>query len=82
MYISENGSFYKKRKLPKLNEFIDINDVQIFTMICINYRSVGVGRKLKAYANKKRFGMYLLKMRSYASVNTCKESDAPGISLI
>jgi len=38
--------------LPKLNEFIDINDVQIFTMICINYRSMGVGRKLKAYANK------------------------------
>ena len=43
-YISENSlnihelkerKFFKKWKLPKLNEFPDISDVQIFTMICI-----------------------------------------------
>ena len=36
-----------------LNEFPDIYDVQIFTMICINYRSVNVGRERKASANKE-----------------------------
>ena len=36
LYISENGSLLKKRKLPKLIEFLDIYDVQIITMICIN----------------------------------------------
>jgi len=29
--------FFKKRKLPKLNEFSDFYDVQIFTMMCITY---------------------------------------------
>jgi len=29
--------FFKKRKLPKLNEFSDIYGVQIFTMMCITY---------------------------------------------
>jgi len=37
----------------KLNEFLDIYDVQIFTMICINYKSVNVCRSgAKASANK------------------------------
>ena len=58
-YISENGveifkklkSLFKKRKLPKLNEFPDIYDVQIITMICINNRFVNVGPERRAYAN-------------------------------
>ena len=36
-----------------LNEFPDIYDVQICTMICIIYRSVNVGRERKASANKE-----------------------------
>ena len=39
------------RKLPKLNEFPDIYDVEIY-MIYINYRSLNLGRKQKASANK------------------------------
>ena len=42
----------RNRKLPKLNKFPDIYDAQIFTMICINYRSVNVRRQRKAAANK------------------------------
>jgi len=38
--------------MPKLNEFLDIYDVQIFTMMCINYKSVDDGRERKASANK------------------------------
>ena len=52
LYISENGSFLKKRKLPKLIEFPDIYDVQLITMICINYRFVNIGRERRASANK------------------------------
>jgi len=39
--------------MPKLNEFPDIRDVQIFTMICINNSSMNVERERKASANKK-----------------------------
>ena len=45
--------------MPKLNEFPDIYDVQIYTVVCINYRSVNVGRERKASANKG-FGLYIL----------------------
>ena len=31
------ASFFKKRILPKLNEFSEIYDVQILTVICIHY---------------------------------------------
>ena len=52
-YISENGvRVVIKLKLPKLNEFPDIYDIQIFTMICIHYRSLNVERGWKASANK------------------------------
>jgi len=45
--------FFKKWKLTKLNEFPDIYDVQIFTLKCINYRSVNVEQERKASANKR-----------------------------
>ena len=48
----KTGSFFKKRKLLKLNEFPDIYDVQIITMVCINYRFVNVVRERRASANK------------------------------
>ena len=53
-FISENGDyiftkklevFSRSGKLPKLNEYRDIYDGQTFTMICIHYRSVNVGRE-------------------------------------
>ena len=44
--------FFKKRKLPKLNEFSDIYGVQIFTMMCITYIQVNIERERKASANK------------------------------
>jgi len=34
--LKNNWKVFKKRKLPKLNEFPDINDVYIFTMIYIH----------------------------------------------
>ena len=46
------GSYFKKLKLPKLNEFPDIYDIQIFTMICINNRSVNAVWEQKGSANK------------------------------
>jgi len=33
------GSFFKQRILPKLNEFLEIYNVQILTVICIHYWS-------------------------------------------
>jgi len=39
------------RKLPKLNNFPDIYDVQIFMMICINYGSVNVWQEQKVSPN-------------------------------
>ena len=50
-YMKQSLNIHK-RKLPKLNEIQGIYDVQIFMMICINYRSVNVGREQKASANK------------------------------
>jgi len=38
--------------LPNLNQFPDIYDVQIFTMICMNYRSVNVGLERKRPESK------------------------------
>ena len=40
--FKKTASFFKKRKLPKLNEFRKIYDVQILTVLCINHRSVNV----------------------------------------
>ena len=59
--------------------FINFKDVKtsfctftmLFTMICINYRSVSVGRERSAPPPK---GLYLLKTRIYALVNTCRGS--------
>jgi len=42
------SSFLRSREL---NEFPDISDVQIFTMICIHYRSGNVRRERKASTN-------------------------------
>jgi len=50
-------------KLVKLNEFPDFNDVQIFTMICIHFRSVNV------VCEQKYVGLYLLKQ---GRTHTCK----------
>jgi len=36
--------------MPKLNELPDIYNVHIFTMICINYKSMNVGQEQKASA--------------------------------
>ena len=37
-YIFENeDKIFKKRILPELNEFPEIYDVQILTVICIHY---------------------------------------------
>jgi len=38
--------------MAEVKEFPDICDVQIITMICIDYRSVYVGWKRKASGNK------------------------------
>ena len=46
-------NLFKKRKLPKLNEFPNIYDVQIFTMICIHYRSVNVRQERKAFLSHR-----------------------------
>ena len=73
LYISENGSFLKKRKLPKLIEFPDIYDVQIITMICINDRFVNIGRS-EERPQTKMFWSISTKTRTYASVNSCKGS--------
>jgi len=35
--LKRTGSFFKKRILPKLNEFSEMYDVQILTVICIHY---------------------------------------------
>ena len=71
--------------------------VQIFTMICITYRSVNVGRERKASANKNVLVcIYLKRGRTHRSIHLkglCKApvaisydlktcSDAPGICLI
>jgi len=56
--ICENGvqNIHKLKKNTffqevEIAEFPDIYDVQIDTMICINYRSVNVRRERKASAN-------------------------------
>jgi len=46
--VKKTGIFFKKRILPKLNEFPEIYDVQILTVICIYYWSVNVWRERKA----------------------------------
>ena len=47
-----------KRKLSKLHEFPEINDVQILTVLCINYWSVNVAFRSR---QQKCFGLYLIK---------------------
>ena len=58
---------FLKTEFKYFNEFPDIYDVQIFTMICINERSVDVGRERKAYANKKNWSVST-KTRTYVSI--------------
>ena len=56
IFVNEGNIFTKKNKkriFPKFNEFPEIYDVQILTVICIHYWSVNVWRERKASVNKK-----------------------------
>ena len=51
IFTKKTGSFFKKRKFAEIKRvsgrlrWSNIYDGQTFTMICIHYRSVNVGRE-------------------------------------